>query len=417
MTRSTRTVTGRDTDTAAVLRNQSEVEARIRAICFKTGPPALVGAELEWTLHHVGAPGAPLAATTLRRSLGPHAPRTLGAPHQPLALPAGGTLSVEPGGQIEISSAPAASLSELHAAVDADRAHLTTLLARGGLTVGRHGIDPHRAPRRLVHTPRYDAMERAFDARGPAGRVMMCSTAGLQVCLDAGTERELATRWAAVSALGPPLLAAFATARRHAGRDTGLASARMAAWAGMDPRLTGPVGGDRPTGDPAEAWVRYALEAPLTCVRRAGDCWDAPPGVTLADWARGALPWQPTTDDVDYHLSLLFPPVRPRGYLEVRYLDAQAGDDWIVPVAVLTALLADPATTAEALDLALPTAGRWAEAARLGLADPALHRTARAVLDLAGRRLDATGLEARTRDHITDTVDRRLAAADSGEPQ
>ena len=414
MTRSTRLVTDSDTDTTAVLRNQSEVEARIRAICFKTGPPALVGAELEWTLHHTAAPGAPLQPAALRRSLGRHTPATLGAPHPPAALPAGGTLSVEPGGQIEISSAPAASLPELHAAVETDRAYLEDLLARGGLTAGRHGIDPHRAPRRLVHTPRYDAMERAFDARGPAGRVMMCGTAGLQVCLDAGTESELATRWAAVAALGPPLLATFANSARHAGRDTGHASARMVAWQAMDPRLTGPVGGDRPPGDPAEAWVRYALEAPLICVRRDGDCWDAPPGVTLAGWARGALPWRPTTADVDYHLSLLFPPVRPRGYLEVRYLDAQAGDDWIVPAAVLTALLADPATTGEALDLALPVAGRWTEAAHRGLADPELRRTARAVADLAGRRLAATGLGSGVRDHITDTVDRRLAA-DSGE--
>ncbi|MGK5682663.1 ergothioneine biosynthesis glutamate--cysteine ligase EgtA [Actinoplanes sp. URMC 104] len=400
-----RLVTDGDLGTADVLRTQSEVEARIRAICFKTGPPSLIGAELEWTLHDQAAPSAPLRAETLRRALGRHTPATLGSPHPPAPLPAGGTVTVEPGGQIEISSAPARSLRALHAAVETDRAHLSGLLAEAGLVLGEHGIDPHRAPHRLVRTARYDAMEQSFDSRGPDGRVMMCSTAGLQVCLDAGTPAELPTRWAAVSALGPPLLAAFATARRHAGRDTGLASARMAAWWAMDPRLTHPVG-DPVTSDPAGAWVRYALAAPLTCVRRDGGCWDAPPGATLGDWARGRLPLPLTVADVDYHLSTLFPPVRPRGYLEVRYLDAQPGADWIVPVAVLATLLADPATTGAALDLALPTAGRWVPAFTAGLGDAALRRTATAVLELAAGRAEPG---------LRHTIERRLAAA-TGEP-
>ncbi|HET6479120.1 MAG TPA: ergothioneine biosynthesis glutamate--cysteine ligase EgtA [Actinoplanes sp.] len=417
MTQSIRLTAEGDADAAAVLRTQSEVEARIRAICFKTGPPTLIGAELEWTLHDSAAPEAPLAVETLRQALGWHTPATLGSPHPPRSLPAGGTISVEPGGQVEISSAPAASLTVLHAAVEADRAYLTALLESAGLTLGAHGIDPHRTPRRLVRTPRYDAMERAFDARGDDGRVMMCSTAGLQACLDAGTESELALRWATVTALGPPLLAVFATSRRHAGRDTGLASARMATWWAMDPRLTHPVGVPTPrssadpafSADPAGDWVRYALAAPLTCVRRDGGCWDAPAGATLGDWARGAFPLALTIADVDYHLSTLFPPVRPRGYLEVRYLDAQPGGDWITPVAVLSALLSDSRTTSAALDLALPTAGRWVEAARCGLTDPELHRAATTLLDLAARHLDDAGPE--LRDRITQTIDRRLADA------
>ncbi|MBL7259787.1 ergothioneine biosynthesis glutamate--cysteine ligase EgtA [Paractinoplanes lichenicola] len=403
MTKSVRLLTDGEA-TAAVLRTQSEVEARIRAICFKTGPPALVGAELEWTLHHTAAPSAPLTAEKLRQALGPHTPVTIKPPGDlspPRPLPAGGTITVEPGGQVEISSAPAATLAALHAAVSADTAHLTALLGSAGLTLGRQGIDAHREPRRLVHTPRYTAMEQSFDARGPDGRVMMCSTAGLQACLDAGTEAELAVRWAAVSALGPPLLAAFANSRRHAGRDTGFASARMAAWWAMDPRLTHPVG---VSPDPAADWVRYALAAPLTCVRRDGGCWAAPPGTTLGDWARGALPQPLTADDVDYHLTTLFPPVRPHGYLEVRYLDAQPADDWFAPVAVLATLLADPATTDAALDLALPVAGHWEAAYRYGLDDAALRRAATAVLDLAARRLEPGP----HRPEVLDSIERKL---------
>ena len=69
-----------DHDAAAAtsrrLRNQEEVEAHIRAICFKTGPPTLVGAELEWTLHHAAAPQAPLSLDTVRHALGRHTPAT-----------------------------------------------------------------------------------------------------------------------------------------------------------------------------------------------------------------------------------------------------------------------------------------------------------------------------------------------------
>ena len=399
--------------TGRVLRNQEEVEARIRAICFKTGPPALVGAELEWTVHHTAAPEAPLLAETVRRALGRHTPTTLDPASPALPLPAGGRLTAEPGGQLEISSAPAASPSALHAAVGADLEHLTRLLGDAGLTLGGHGIDPHREPRRLLQTPRYAAMERVLDRHGPDGRVMMCSTAGLQVCLDAGPAGEVATRWAAVNALGPPLIAAFANSGRHAGRDTGWASTRMATWWAMDPRLTHPPAG--PADDPATGWVRYALAAPLLCVRRDDGAWHPPPGLTMRDWVGGALPSRPTVADLDYHLGTLFPPVRPRGYLEVRYLDAQPGADWIVPVAVLTTLFADPATTEAALELATPTARCWVPASRLGLADPALRRTAAAVLDLACRRLDATGLPPHVRAHVTDTVQRRLRDASTSE--
>jgi len=380
---------GQAAATSRRLRNQEEVEARIRAICFKTGPPTHVGAELEWTLHHAGAPSAPLDAATVRQALGRLTPPALHPDpgHVPDPLPSGAGLTIEPGGQLEISSAPATSVAALHAGVTGDLDHLTTLLGAAGLTLGEHGVDPYRKPRRLLGTPRYAAMERAYDARGPHGRTMMCSTAGLQVCLDAGTADQLPVRWAAAQALGPPLVAAFATSRRRAGRDTGLASARMAAWWGMDPRLTHPLAG--PPGDPAAAWVRYALAAPLTCVRRDDGGWDPPPGVTLADWVGGALPELPTADDVDYHLSTLFPPVRPRGYLEIRYLDCQPGADWIVPVALVAALFADQATTEAALELATPVADRWVQAYSAGLADRPLRRVAAALAELAESRIDA----------------------------
>ena len=390
------------------LRDAEEVEARIRAICFKTGPPALIGAELEWTLHHTAAPRAPLEASAVARALEPYTPATLDPTRRTaLPLPGGGQLTAEPGGQLEISSAPATGLAGLHTAVSTDLRHLRQLLARSGLRLGDHGLDPHRAPRRLLHTPRYAAMERGFDERGPHGRTMMCSTAGLQVCVDAGTPAQLGLRWAAVNALGPLLVAAFANSSRQAGRDTGWASARMATWWGIDPRRSHPVTG----ADPVAAWFAYAMDAPLLCLRRPGDRWDPPPGVTLRDWVGGALGRGPTADDVDYHLSTLFPPVRPHGYLEIRYLDAQPGDAWIAPVAVLAGLLGDDHTTGTALDLATPTAGEWIRAARHGLTGTALRRGATAVLELACRHIEHSDLGPAVSGRVIDIVHRRLWAA------
>ena len=81
------------------------------------------------------------------------------------------------------------------------------------------------------------------------------------------------------------------------------------------------------------------------CVREPGSQdWTAPAGVTFRDWLRdggsGTLR-APTAEDLDYHLSTLFPPVRPRGHMELRMIDAQPGDGWIVPAAVVTALTDD----------------------------------------------------------------------------
>ncbi|MBB2943043.1 glutamate--cysteine ligase [Actinoplanes lutulentus] len=377
-----------------ILRSSEEALEHISGICFKTGPPQRVGVELEWTTHHAGDPAAYLRAEDLAAALGGHTPATLGNPH-PQPLPGGGAVTVEPGGQIEISSAVADDLAGLHATVSAEQAALTELLARSGIVLGDRGIDPHRPPRRILDTPRYAAMERAFDR---AGRTMMGSTAGLQVCFDAG-----AGRWEVLNEAGPALLALFANSRRHAGRDTRWASARMATWLAMEQRRSGPV----PIGDdPALDWARYALDAPLLCVRRDNGSWDAPQGLTLAGWIASDDP--PTVDDVEYHLGTLFPPVRPRGYLEVRYLDTQPGGEWIAPAAALVTLLADDSLVDQAREAAAPSAGRWLAAARAGLADPAVRASAAALAELACRNLERTGLPTPVRETVSEILARRL---------
>jgi glutamate--cysteine ligase len=259
-------------------------------------------------------------------------------------------------------------------------------------------------------------MAAAFTSFRPHGQVMMTSTAGLQICLDAGTAEQVPERWRAVHALGPALLAAFANSRHYAGGDSGWYSARMRAWLGLDARRTAAVwhpgaGDQRTAAGAAAAWARYALAAPLLCVRRANGNWAAPPETTFVDWIGGALPDPPTEDDLAYHLSTLFPPVRPRGYLEVRYLDAQPPGEWLAPVAVLATLLADPSIIAEAERLAAPAVDRWEVAARYGVADPGVAVAARGLLALALDNLDA---QWPARVTVTDIIRRRLVETMAG---
>ncbi|GAA2712144.1 ergothioneine biosynthesis glutamate--cysteine ligase EgtA [Micromonospora olivasterospora] len=402
-------------DRSSPLRQAADAARHIARICFKTGPPRRLGVELEWTVHDVADPALRLDRERLRAALGPYSPTTIDSSSPAAPLRHGSAVTVEPGGQLEISTAPRASLAALIEATDADIAQVTDLLRAAGLVLGRTGIDPWRTPRAVVETPRYRAMRCVFDRQGQAGRTMMYSTAGLQICLDAGEPDQAAARWAAAHAVGPPLLAAFATAGRHAGRPTGWVSARMAAWLAIDPARTRPVWSPaRPDADPVAAWTAYALAAPLLCLRTDGADWTPPAGVTFGDWIAGALPRPPTTDDLDYHLSTLFPVVRPRGYLEIRYLDAQPGRDWKLPLAVLAALFADPGTVARATALAAPVADRWRAAARYGLADPALARAAAGLLDLALAALPRLDLPGPLHEETTRAIRRRRAAAEGG---
>ncbi|NLU79712.1 ergothioneine biosynthesis glutamate--cysteine ligase EgtA [Micromonospora sp. HNM0581] len=402
-----------EVDRIPVLRDRAAAARHLTRICFKTGPPTLTGVELEWTVHDAADPARPVDAARLRAALGPYGPTTLDPASPALRLLRGSALTVEPGGQLEISTPPRARLAGLVEATEADVAQATRLLDAADLTLGRTGIDPYRYPRPVLDTARYRAMRRTFDRRGPDGRTMMYSTAGLQVCLDAGRPEQLTARWQLVHAAGPSLLATFATAGRHAGRDTGWASARMGAWWRIDPARTAPVWTpEQADRDPVAAWTAYVLAAPLLCIRADGPDWTAPPDMTFADWIDGALHRPPRVDDLDYHVSTLFPPVRPRGYLEIRYLDAQPGRGWILPVAVLSALLADPDTIGEALALAGPSADRWHHAARYGLRDTILARTAAGLLDLARAALPRLELPPALHREIDNGLGQRRAAAE-----
>jgi hypothetical protein len=135
-----------------VLRTAEDVHAYVAKICFKTGPPALVGVELEWTIHHDADPARPLDPAVLRTALDSHAPPTLDpdGPHQTLP-----SAARSPSNRAARWRSPPRPTLLWRACTPPPTPTSATSLtgSRAGLTLGAAGIDPHRPPRRLLRTP------------------------------------------------------------------------------------------------------------------------------------------------------------------------------------------------------------------------------------------------------------------------
>jgi glutamate--cysteine ligase len=217
-------------------------------------------------------------------------------------------------------------------------------------------------------------------------------------------------------AIGPVLVAAFANSPLRDGKPTGWRSARQQVWSNMDPGRTRAPVLEASDGDPRDAWASYALDAELMCVREPGSQdWTAPAGVTFRDWLRdggsGTLR-APTAEDLDYHLSTLFPPVRPHGHMELRMIDAQPGDGWIVPAAVVTALTDDDRAADAALAAAEPVwdgspdaEEPWLRAARCGPADPVIARASKRCFETAEAALTRSGAPTEIRQAVSEFIE------------
>ncbi|QNP74209.1 ergothioneine biosynthesis glutamate--cysteine ligase EgtA [Streptomyces roseirectus] len=385
---------------------EAEVDALVRGICFKTGPPRTVGVEVEWLIHDLADPRGAIPPGRLRTAY--EALRN---------VPLDSALTVEPGGQLELSSRPARSLTQCVDSVSADLATVRAALAPQGLALSGIGTEPWHTPRRYLREPRYNAMETYLDRTGPAGRAMMCASASVQVCLDAGYEEPgplgLGRRWWLAHHLGAVLVAAFANSPLLGAEPTGWRSTRQLLWTQIGPDR---AGGPDLARAPRDAWSRLVLDAPVMCVRRDSGPWDVPESLTFREWLRTGAP---TRADLDYHISTLFPPVRPRGHLELRMIDAQPGEDgWIVPLAVTTALFDDPEAAERAYRAVKPLAERahspaphnplWLTAAREGLADPELHDAALTCFALALDALPRLGAAPAVLDAVSAYHDRYI---------
>lgn len=395
---------------------KEDVHEYINGICSGTEPPRKVGAETEWLITDSADPAAPVTIDRLTALLEANGP-----------LPAGSSVTFEPGGQLELSSPALPGPARLHEALSADLEHVGKILAGAGLQLAETALDPVRPPRIQLRNPRYTAMERYFtNHRHASGHTMMCSTASFQVCLDTGADAaDVRARWELAHRLGPVLVAAFANSAVWRGRPTGWKSTRWAIWAATDAARTRPVLDHGSHPDPATAWAEYALAAKVMLVSEESGTgeWTTDPGFTLAQWISGQGPRPATRADLEFHLSTLFPPVRPRGWWELRMIDAVPPHWWAVPMA-LTAALADDtqarAVAEEATERlcrgSFPDRRLWLRSAQHGVTASDVAECARVCFDAAIEalpRMGASALASLTNDYAERYTRRGLSPADT----
>lgn len=342
---------------------------------LRTGGDHRVGLELEFHLVDLAHPGRRPGWDAVQSLLS-------GLP----VMPAGSSITLEPGGQIELSTTPHPDLVASVTALQTDREALRQSLKAAGYGAAPLGTDPARPVRRTNPHERYVAMERHFEALGypGPGRAMMSATAALQINLDAGPATGWSDRLAHIRALVPMLVAASATSPYLGGRSSGWHSMRQETWHGIDPGRSDPIS----SGDPTEAWADYALHAPVMLVAARNRLVPVTERVSFEAWLRqpALLGRTATRADLDYHLTTLFPPIRLRGYVEIRCVDALPDRWWPAVAALAVTLIDDPEAADAAAELCEPVSGEWESAARRGPDLPNLRAAVTTCAELAARR-------------------------------
>jgi len=286
-------------------------------------------------------------------------------------LPGQGSISFEPGGQLEISTEPRETVTELVALLDAILNPLRTALRDQGVQLESIGIDPlndaRDVPLQLL-VDRYETMTRYFNRRGPFGVRMMRQTAAIQVSLDRGAFP--AARWRLLNDLAPYAIAIFANSPHYRREPSGHRSYRAHCWRMLDSTRTGVRA---QAHDPAEDYTRFALAA--NDMSRSVDG----PDVAFAE--RGIV--DPADSAWRTHLTTLFPEVRPRGHFEVRSCDAIDARWLAAPIVFFTGLAYDDIAAREASILAAESRALLRVAGEVALRDASIARTARDLFQLA----------------------------------
>lgn len=285
----------------------------------------------------------------------------------------GGTLSFEPGGQVEYSTPACASASALLGHLRATLEPILQAARDEGVVWHATGIDPLNTIDRIplqIESERYLRMTEYFATLGPEGAKMMRQTAAFHVNLDFGDAPW--ARFRLLNAAAPYLIAIFAHSPFYAGAPTGHKSYRAHVWRETDPNRTGILAGD---GGPAE-YLEFCLKAPAI-LKGPRDGAYRP----FAEWVdRGVV----TLEDWHAHLLNLYPDIRPRGYLEVRSPDAIPLEWAAAPVALLAGITYHAPSERAAADLlGAPDAERFRRAGRVGLQDAAIAAVARDLVEIA----------------------------------
>ena len=318
----------------------------------------------------------------------------------------GGTVSLEPGGQFELSGAP---LETLHETCDEVNTHLAQVREVGErLGIGFLGLG--FSPKwRFDETPimpkgRYRIMRDYMAKKGNLGRDMMFRSCTVQVNLDFASEADMIKKVRVGLALQPLVTAIFANSPFTEGKPNGYMSFRSEIWKDTDPDRTGMLPWVFDEGFGFEAYARYALDVPMYFVYRDGVYNDVS-GLSFRDFMEGKLPGfegeLPTESDWVDHISTIFPEVRLKRFIEMRGADGGPWRRLCALPAVWVGLLYDQT----ALDAAWDMVKDWTEEERQNLRDqvPATALSApfrsTTALELAKQMIEISmaGLKARNR--------------------
>ena len=284
----------------------------------------------------------------------------------------GGAVSLEPGGQFELSGAP---LETLHQTAAELRLHLEQLrrlaepLDIGFLGLG-HSPLWTRAQTPMMPKSRYRIMASYMPRVGSRGLDMMFRTCTVQVNLDFASERDMVAKLRVSLALQPLATALFAASPFTEGALNGMRSMRSEIWRDTDGARTGMLDFAFEDGMGYERYVDWAIDVPMYFLKRGADYLDVAGG-SFRRLLEGSMPEKPgeraTISDWANHLGTLFPEVRLKRYLEMRGADAGPEDRLVALPAFWVGLLYDDA----ALDQAWQLVKGWTAAERGRLRDDA----------------------------------------------
>src|SRR5271166_4642079 len=265
-------------------------------------------------------------------------------------------ISLEPGGQFELSGAP---LDTAHETAEELARHVDvwrSVAERLGLSALSLGMSPKWT---LAETPtmpksRYGIMKRYMPKVGTRGLDMMFRTATVQTNFDFRDEKDMVTKLRVALALQPAITALFANSPFTDGRLNGFLSARSEIWRHTDPDRTGMLPFAFEPGMGFERYADYALDVPLYLLKRGSTYIDVAGG-SFRDLLAGKLAGAPgeraTMADWENHLSTIFPEVRLKRYLEMRGADVGPPDRIVAMAALMIGLYYDPDALSAAQDL------------------------------------------------------------------
>ena len=239
----------------------------------------------------------------------------------------GGAISLEPGGQFELSGAPVETVHETCAELMAHFAQLREIGGALGIGFLGLGMSPKwtRAQTPVMPKGRYRIMTAYMPKVGTLGLDMMYRTCTVQTNLDFCSEADMVKKLRVSLALQPIATALFANSPFTEGKPNGYLSFRSEIWRHTDAARTGMLPFAFEPGMGFERWVDYALDVPMYFVKR-GDRYIDASGCSFRDLLAGKLPVLPgeraTMSDWVNHLSTLFPEVRLKRYLEMRGADS-----------------------------------------------------------------------------------------------